>query len=88
VSDAQKAAAKIRDHIENKTPSPCDPTFMDGEGWWQQIRYWPDLGLARHDRGPSGKRSKEPRVRYWAHNLLPDAYDTLDALLAALDRDA
>jgi len=82
---AADAAAKIRAHIKNKTPALCDPTFMDGEGWWKQIRYWPDLGLARHDVGPSGKRSKIERAQFWAHDLLSDTYGTLDDLLTALD---
>lgn len=84
-AEMREAAAKIRDHVENKKPTPCNPTFMDGDGQWWQIRHWPELGLARHDTGPDSARSKVVRSRVWAHDLLPDTYPTLDELLAALD---
>ena len=79
------AAAKIRDHIKNKTPAPCNPTFMDGDDQWWQIRNWPTLGLTRSSTGPHGKRSKVKPSQSWAHDLLPDTYATLDELLTALD---
>lgn len=88
MSDAAIKAALIRDHLASKTPARCDPMFLDGDGWWKQVRYWPELGLARHDIGPHGKRSQVQRQRYWAHDLLSDTYETIDAVLAALDTAA
>jgi hypothetical protein len=85
---ALEAAAKIRDHIANQTPARCDPTFMDADDQWWQVRYWPDFGVTRHDTGPHGKHSKVQHARHWAHDLLPGTYDTLSALLAALDAAA
>ncbi|MBU6336088.1 MAG: hypothetical protein KGS47_16995 [Chloroflexi bacterium] len=81
----REAAAAIRDHVQNKTPTRCDPTYMDADDQWWQVRYFPDLGLARHDTGPHGASSKVKRSRHWAHDLLPGTYDTLAALLKALD---
>lgn len=88
VRAALEAAAKIRDHIANKTPTPCNPTFMDADDQWWQIREYPELGLVQSDTGPHGKRSKVQRERSWAHQLLPGSYPTLDAVLTALDAAA
>jgi hypothetical protein len=85
MSDRKAAAAKIRDHVANKTPSPCNPTFMDGDGWWRQIREWPELGLLRSSVGPAGKASKVKPETYWRHRLMTDAYPTLNELLSAME---
>lgn len=84
----QAAAAAIRDAMENKRPVPCNPTFMDGEDQWWQIREWPTLGLTRSSTGPHGKHSQVKRSTSWAHHLLPDAYPSLAELLAAMDAAA
>lgn len=81
---AATIAAKIRDHIANKTPVRCNPTFMDFEDHWSQVRHFPDLGLARHSVGPHGRSDVKADI-YWAHDLLPDTYNTLTDLLAALE---
>jgi len=83
--EAATIAAKIRDHIANKTPVRCNPTFMDFEDHWSQTRHFPDLGLVRHSVGPSG-RSDVKAETYWAHDLLPDTYDTITDLLTALEK--
>ena len=83
-----EAAARIRDAMENKTPVPCNPTFMDAEDQWWQIREWPTLGLSKSATGPHGKHSKVQSSVSWAHALMPEAYPTLQELLAAMDERA
>jgi hypothetical protein len=87
MSDAAiKAAAKaIREAMDNKRPAPCNPTFMDSEDQWWQVRHWHTLGLVKSSTGPHGKQSKVKPSVSWAHNLMPDTYPTLDALLQAME---
>ena len=86
MTEAATIAAKIRDHIEKKTPALCNPTYLDFDDHWQRVRHWPDLGLANHSIGPRGKQSKVKAETYWAHDLLPDTYQTLEGLLVALEQ--
>jgi hypothetical protein len=84
----REAAARIRDCMENKKPVPCNPTFMDADNQWWQIREWPTLGLTKSSTGPHGKRSKVKPSTSWAHDLIPEPYPTLAELLAAMEARA
>lgn len=81
----KKALEAIREAMDNKRPAPCNPTFMDSEDQWWQVRHWHTLGLVKNSTGPHGKKSKVKPSVSWAHDLMPDAYPTLAALLEAME---